>query len=199
MTMKISFFRNLIVAFALLLSANAASAAFLFSFSDTFTSDDDYLLTSFTLNEASTVTFESTSYENGGFVPYLTLFNAAGDLLLESGSNYKNFPANLDFLFDKVLDAGEYKVLITQYDNQNNGSTLVLDAQGDPALTKSGNFTAINGCTQFCNPISGDPAPNGGVIVGGGAAVPTFVSEPETLSLMFLGLAGMLMGRRRSA
>jgi len=178
----------------MLISTDEASA---FSFSGNFVKDDNYFLTSIPVQETSTVTFESTSYAspNGGFVPYLTLFDPSKTRFAESDSNFISYPNNLDFLFTKVLNPGTYTLLITQFDNKYAGNQLLDPIQ----LTKSGNFTANSntGCTQFCDPGTGQPR-TGQWSLNITAVPLSTVAEPETIALMGLGLVGMFISRRRS-
>lgn len=194
--LKNKFFRSLILVSVMLISTHEASA---FSFSGNFVADDNYFLTSIPVQETSTVTFESTSYAspNGGFVPYLTLFDPSNTRFAESDSNFISYPNNLDFLFTKVLNPGTYTLLITQLGNQNAGPTLlnpiVLTQSGKPNFTANSN----TGCTQFCDPVTGQPRTGQWSLNITSVPLST-VAEPETIALMGLGLVGMFISRRRS-
>ncbi|MBX2863706.1 MAG: DVUA0089 family protein [Leptolyngbyaceae cyanobacterium MAG.088] len=155
--------------------ATLGSAAFAvdLSFRGTFAQDDDVHLFNFSVGATSTVTLRTYSYAGGtqadgtvinagGFDPILSLFNGNGILIglgdddlsgtvaadLTTGQAY-------DSLLEISLDAGDYTVALTQYDNFSNTTNL---ADGF-SQTGNGNFTSdfVNCTTQssFCD-FTGD-------------------------------------------
>ena len=160
---------------ALLLLAGTASADN-FSFTGSFTEDDQLQLFSFTLASTSAVTFQTFGYaggtntagqliSRGGFDPWLSLFDSSG-LLIDQNNDGTGFVATdpktgaaLDSYFtEPSLTAGTYILVLTQADNGPNGPTFAdgFHEQGN------GNFTAALGCTNeiFCDGTFVDPYNN---------------------------------------
>jgi len=152
----------LAAAFSLVSTANAGT----FSFTGTFSADDEVQLFNFTVGSATTVTLKSYSYAGGvqadgnvvsagGFDPILALFDSTGAFIANNddggepdvgmdpvtGSVYDTF-------LQVVLNPGVYTVAVTQYDNFA-ATTLseLFNRVGEPF------FTAAYGCSngQFCD------------------------------------------------
>jgi len=148
---------------ASLLSAAPAAAAPVqdFSFTGTFTQDDDVQLFTFSVGSTSTVTLRSWSYAGGvnaagetiargGFDPILALFDSTGNFVEQNDDGYA-IPADplsgnhYDVLLEIELDPGTYTVAIMQYDNFAVGPNL---ADGF-TRTGQGNFTGVPGFDDF--------------------------------------------------
>jgi hypothetical protein len=71
---------------------------------------------SFTADGTSNVTIQSSSWASGGFDPNLTLFNAAGAWIDERDDDI-----GLDFKFEGILPAGNYRVAIAAFGNNSAG------------------------------------------------------------------------------
>jgi hypothetical protein len=107
-----------------------------YDFNDTFTADNDRLRIDFTLEEKRTVTFFSSSAnDGGGFDPLMSLWNVDGFLITSifddintSGSQvskgYSYDYGISDIFFDVELPIGSYTVIVTQFYNIPNGSDL---------------------------------------------------------------------------
>lgn len=131
-----------------------------FSFSGTFTRDDEHQLFRFTIRSPSNVTLRTWSYAGGmnaqgqtiargGFDPILALFNGAGNLI---GANDDGECTHVaqdtlthqcwdTFLLTPVpLAPGNYFANVAQFDNLNNGSIAGGIRDGE------GNFTATFEC-----------------------------------------------------
>jgi hypothetical protein len=96
-----------------------------YDFNDTFTSDNDMLRIDFTVAQKRTVTFFSSSADNGGFDPILTLWSSDGALLTEmlddgnvTGSKMSNGHLYdydvFDVYFDVEMPVGNYSAIVTQ-------------------------------------------------------------------------------------
>ncbi len=138
-----------------------------FSFTGTFSGDDDVQLFNFSVGAPSTVTLVTKSYAGGtladgtvipagGFDPILALFDSTG--LFIDDNDDGSFPDvgidpvsgnDWDSFLQLALGAGDYTAAVTQYDNFAIGPNLSdgFDQTGDPA------FTSMFGCTngQFCD------------------------------------------------
>lgn len=110
-------------------TAGAASAA---SFSASFTSDDQMFEANFTPTAPSTLVAYTTSYATGGFVPVLSVFNQVtgafialdgGDASCTNGRT-KDATTGLcnDAYLSTSLAAGNYLVVLTEFDNFPNGN-----------------------------------------------------------------------------
>ena len=206
-------------AFAFCMLAGVASAAS-FSFSGTFTQDDQRQLFLFTA-PSSDVVMRTWSYAGGndaagdaiapgGFNPVLSLFDATGGLTASSALVDSNDdgtgvvaadPATLN-AYDSLLElttllAGHtYALVLTENDNFANGLTYGDGFSEDG----NGNFTAANGCggNPFCE---GPGAQRNGSwavdITGVGSAQATGVPEPAAFLLGSLGLCAFVLARRR--
>src|SRR5262245_42410729 len=159
-----------VIAVAASLFTSAANADN-FSFTGSFTNDNDVQLFSFTAVAASTITLRTWSYAGGinaagasiargGFDPILALFNSSGALI---GQNDDGGPALVatdlsgqawDTFFTALIGPGSYTVAVMQYNNFALGPNLSngFTHDGGPP-----NFTAgLTGCltAPFCD-VSG--------------------------------------------
>ena len=152
-----------------------------FSFTGSFSQDDNVRLFQFNAGASSTVTLLTFSYgggvnangvtiPRGGFEPILSLFSSSGMLLDQSGPN-GNCPAAQTadsvtgicgdaYLNESSLSAGKYTVALTEFFNVPNGPNLsngFLEAG-------HGNFTGSELCSapggsfldETCNQRTGN-------------------------------------------
>jgi hypothetical protein len=182
------------VALALARQAEAST----FSFTGTFTHDDDVQLFSITLLTGSTFEAVTQSYGTGGFDPVLSIFDAGG-LQLLVGSNQDGIcpPLQTDngecFDSDLVLPlpAGLYVLALSQSGNFANGPTL---ADGFSA-TGSGDFTGGPFLDIFSNQQNGHWAVD--ILTADAAAELSPTSVPEPSGLVGTGLVLLAAGRLR--
>jgi len=229
MNRKISYeyTRGISMALFLTVPGSAFATPMNYSFTGTFSNDDDVQLFNFTADGASTVRLISFGYGGGtqsdgnsvvagGFDPILVLFDSAGNLIGQnddSGSSTTGACGSgvvtsdpitelqWDTCFDQALALGSYTVAIMQYDNFATGSTLAdgFTYTGDPFFTN-----ALAGCSngQFCD-LSGDLAGNNRTNAWAfdimNAETAEAVPEPSIIALFGLGLLGLGVARRRKA
>ena len=199
------------------LAGNASAASF--SFTGTFSADDDVQLFNFTADGTSLVTLRTYSYAGGvqadgnivsagGFDPILALFDSAGNLIDQNDDGSAvpvdpNTGAAFDTELSLILEAGDYIVAVTQFDNFAVGPTLAdgFSAQGDPFFT-AGLGACSNG--QFCDVSGVDPFNNRtnewafDVLNVVDAVAPPAVPVPAAVWLFGSGLLGLVgMARRR--
>jgi hypothetical protein len=145
--------------------AGIASAAD-FSFTGTFSTDDQLQVFTFKVDTTSTILMRTWGYaggtnvagqviSRGGFDPVLSLFDSTGMLigLNEDGTGFvapdPNTGAAFDSYLTRILTPGTYTLVLTQSDNSPNGPTFAdgFHEQGNP------NFTAMFACTngRFCD------------------------------------------------
>lgn len=200
------------IAFAVAFSGTVpASAAVLAGpFTGNFSADDDVVLIALTFEAAGTYRFESFSYaggtlsdgsviEAGGFDVVLSLFDADGTLLGNNDDgSARTDPASessFDAVVELALDAGDYTLAVTQFDNFAVGTLLgdgfERDGQGNftPALAE-GKCSAAS----FCD-ISGVAPFNARTSFY--AVDVTLVPVPPALLLLAPALAGIAGFRRR--
>jgi Bacterial pre-peptidase C-terminal domain/PEP-CTERM motif len=209
------------VAATILVSTPAAATDF--SFTGTFTQDDNVQLFNFVVGAPSNVTLRTWSYAGGtnaagstiargGFDPILALFDSAGNRINQNDDGGCGLVAAdsgtgrcWDTFLTSALTAGTYTVAVMEYDNFA-GTTLAsaFERQGQ------GNFTpGISGCAASQNAFE-DVSQTAGCgrdnhwafdilnvaqaeVVGG--AVP----EPSSWAMMLLGFAGVGLTLRRGA
>ena len=145
-----------------LLLAGPAVFATDFDFSGEFTYDNDVALLDFTVGAASTVTVFTSSWIQGhpplGFDPIVGLWDDVGNLLgvqddgfvtgstLSNGVSYSH--GEWDVYFDVFLGAGDYRLSLTQFDNNPRGFTLSegFEHDGEPDFTSAwGPYPRFNG------------------------------------------------------
>lgn len=151
---------------AIVLSSQVARAAD-FDFSGTFDADNDVLMFDFTVDLDSSVTVFSSSWDDGGLDPILSIWDTAGNLIQEQddGENIGSTSSNgvfydhgvWDSYYTEFLTAGDYTAVVTQFDNFANGTSLSDGFSYDGPGNE--NFTATLGsCSngQFCGVFSFD-------------------------------------------
>jgi hypothetical protein len=186
-----------------------------FSFTGSFSQDDEVQLFNFSIGATSTVTLRSYSYAGGtnaagqtiargGFDPILALFDSTG---LRIGENDDGgdplVPADAvtgrfydTFLLLADLPAGDYTVSVMQYDNFSIGPNL----SNGFTFAGAGNFRSSQNCAQFAD-ATGD-CRNGNWafdILNVNQAVVVATPEPATLAILGAGLLGLAGIRRRRA
>ena len=201
----------------------SASCAFgsSFSFTGTFTGDDQVELLSFAVTANNTVVTmltygygggtnaAGTTIASGGFLPDLTLFNATtGDLIDADDSTYTPCNSNGqnprsplgcgDDFFQETLNTGSYVLALSVYDNAANGLELSNGFTEDG----QGNFTCSlfgTGTGAFCDPFTQDNGSWAVDILGANTAadVTGAVPEPGTLEAVLGGLGTIYFLRRR--
>lgn len=210
--MRTSRFWKGVVLMATCLVFGGVGSASNFSFTGSFTTDDQLQTLLFNLSATATVTTKTFSYAGGtnqagmvipegGFDPWLAIFNSTGNLVASvDNGTCGQVPmdsmtgACFDSYISQPLSAGAYTLVLSQSDNQPVGTTL---AQG---YTRTGqtNFTAAFGCSDgmFCDITGANRTANWAVDidnVGSAAAVP----EPGTILLGAAGLTALMLARRR--
>jgi hypothetical protein len=204
------FGKSVVLAATCFVSTTLASS---FSFTGSFTTDDQLQQFSFNLAAPATVTTVTFSYAGGtnqlaniipagGFDPWLSIFDSSGNLLasVDNGSGLPADPvtgASFDSLISESLAAGSYTLVLSQSDNQPFDTSL------SDGFTRSGqpDFTAMFGCSNgvFCDVNADNRTPNWAVDIDNvtsasltGAAAP----EPGTMILSAAAIAGLLLFRR---
>jgi hypothetical protein len=164
-----NFLARALIAVSLMFGLSSPSQAATFSFTGTFTGDADVQLFGFTVGATSDVTLLTYSYAGGtnaagavipagGFDPILSLFDSSDSLI---DSNDDGFFPNvgidpitglpLDTYLRRSLDAGDYTVAVSQYDNEALGPTLAdgfFQTAADFTTTILGGTCASG---QFCD------------------------------------------------
>jgi hypothetical protein len=202
---------------AVLLTALAVNVlpATNFSFTGTFTTDDQVQLFYVNLGTTSAVTFETLSYGGGtnsegtvilpgGFNPRLTWFQADGTQIGADNGGHCGFTniylgACNDAFFEGSLDAGSYILALTQDGNYSNGDLSAgFGQQGNPQ------FTASGFCTAFCDSLTGTSLTGNWAVdilnVDSASAVPdsaSTVPEPVSVILTGCGLSLLALARGR--
>jgi len=210
---------------ALCLSIGVAAAGN-FSFTGTFSQDDQLQVFQFTAPSASTLlrtwgyaggtNFDGNLILPGGFDPILSVFDATGGLVSSSpliDNNYDGPGVATDGgnAFDSLLlltalnPGGTYILILSQNDNSANGSTY-----GDGfGRSGQGNFTAgafgCGGTDPFCDLSTVQRNGNWAVDIGGVQSAADItnpggsgVPEPGTILLLATGLTSLaLLGHRR--
>lgn len=225
MTIKLPSIRSALAAVILLggvLTMGAAQATPQnFSFTGTFSQDDNVQLFHFTVGDTSTVTLRTWSYAGGvnaagqtiargGFDPILALFDGTGVLINQNddGGCGPVAPDSItsqcwDTYLSSTLAPGDYTVSVMQYDSFAVGPNLSAGFTRDG----QGNFTPglfPCGASAFCD-AAYDARDNHWAFdvlnVDGAVAQPPVTSVPEPGSLGMLGFgflaAGWLAWRRR--
>ncbi len=213
--------RSLRFVLALSLWAGAASAGS-FSFTGTFTQDDQLEIFQFTApsNNVTLLTWGYAGGTNansqlipaGGFDPVLSLFDASGGLISSSplvATNNDGASVAIDpstgngfdsFLNLTTLAGSTYVLVLSQSDNLANGP----DYGGGFSQQGAGNFTPGEfGCggVSFCDATPAQRNGNWAVdILGVGDATDlsaSTVPEPGSTMLLAAGFAGLALLRQR--
>lgn len=131
----------------LLIGIGGAQSLLGATFTGSFTSDGQLFQTAWTTQTSATFTAYTTSYASGGFVPVISLFDqATGDYLgfnggdaSCSGGRMKDAGTGLcdDAYLSRLLPAGSYWVVLSQFYNLPNGN--YSDGFSQAGV---GNFTA---------------------------------------------------------
>jgi hypothetical protein len=197
------------VLLAVLASSTAIAADV--SLTGSFTRDDNIQLVALTLTSPSTVTLRTWSYAGGtnaagatipegGFDPYLALFNSTGLLIADNddGAGVPTSPVTgeaFDALIRQDLGPGSYILALTQYDNYAIGPNLANGFLEQNA----GNYTAAFGCSngRFCD-VDGNNRTNFWAVDLQNVASAAVVPEPAPAALCASGLlaAAWLLRRR---
>jgi hypothetical protein len=193
---------------ALALAIPVVCRASNFSFTGSFTSDDNVQEFTFTVGALSTVTLQTWSYAGGvdatgqliatgGFDPILWLFDSSGAAINHNDDSPLGTPIDLntsevlDSYLQTPLNPGTYTVALIEYFNQPNS----LNLSGGFVETGHGDFTALFGCSNgaFCDPAATAPydnrTPNWELDIDGvrTAALVPMNPTPEPSSLALLG------------
>lgn len=181
--------RRALAALGIALFAAQAASAQDFTFTGTFTQDDNVLYRDFTVGQFFLTRFYTTSAATGGFDPILSLFTLDGVFLGDDDDDdfgLGGFPADArDSYLEIELDPGAYRLAISQYDNFWDPTLSVFSRAGQ------GNFTGPNG------PFVDDTGVKrtGSFAVVGQVPIP----EPGTYALMATGLVPLAAFLRRRA
>jgi hypothetical protein len=197
----------------LLLSAVAVSALPAdanFSFTGLFRNDSDSQFFTFTTTGGTTIrtlsyggglNISGSLVSAGGFDPLLNIFDSQGAQVGAFDDSAGGSPCLggiargtngcLDSYFNGSLSAGTYTLVLTQFDNALNGSTL---ADG---------FLSSSACgVVFCDGFDNTTARSGNWAVdflSAGSAAEVFAApEPATLALAGFGIALYALMRRRA-
>lgn len=205
-----------VTALVTLIALGGVASAANLSFTGSFATDDQLQEFLFTLASPATVTTLTYSYAGGtnqagtnipqgGFDPWLSIFDSTGNLVasVDNGTcgqvgTDSVTGACFDSYISQSLTAGNYTLVLSQSDNQPAGTTL---ADG---FTRTGqtNFTSADGCGNgmFCDINADNRTPNWAVdILNVTTASPSGVPEPGTILMSLGGLAAILARRKRRA
>jgi hypothetical protein len=199
----------LVSCFATTGAAHAAN----FSFTGTFSQDDEIQAFSFIVGAPSLVTLITYSYAggtnanglvipDGGFDPILSLFDSSGVLIDDNDDG--SFPdvgidpttgSDFDTFLQSLLAPGTYLAVITQFDNFATGPTLAdgFDRQGE------GNYTGVDfgpGSGSFFD-VDGFQRTNAWAFDILNVQDAQVVPEPSTWALVSLGVLALISHRWR--
>jgi len=186
-----------------------------FSFQGTFSTDDQLAEIPFILAGPATVNTVTYSYAGGtdqasqtipegGFDPWLSIFDSSGNLLFSNDDGTcGQVPADsvtgscFDSYISESLGAGTYLLVLSESDNQPAGTSL-----GDGfTRTGQGDFTGPEfGCSDgsFCDANFANRSPNWEVdidnVTSAGSA-----PEPATIFLSAVGVIALILLPRRRA
>jgi hypothetical protein len=203
-------FRRIALALLLALAPGMAAAMpMAWTFSGTFTQDDEVQLFALNLPGPALVTLRTTSYAGGidalggtvprgGFDPILAVFDSAGMLLAQNDNGGADVPADaltgatFDSFLLLVLAAGDYTLALGQFDNLALGPTLAdgFERGGQGA------FTTGFGCPD-AQPSFNDVSGVAGCGRTGAFAVDVLAEIPEPASAALLLAPALALGLRR--
>ncbi len=194
------------LALTLLLAAAAGHHADAATISGTFSTDDQVNFYTTTITSAQTISFNTTSYATGGFVPVLTLFSADGAPIAASttggAADSVTGLSNDAFLSDSAT-AGTYLLALSEFPNvATNGANdpFLFAGQGDftPGLCPTSTGSSfLESDTPVCVQRTGSFALTSNV-----ALSPVVASTPEPATWMLvLPATGLLffVGKRSIA
>ncbi|HYL75438.1 MAG TPA: DVUA0089 family protein [Bryobacteraceae bacterium] len=185
------------------------------SFTGVFSTDDQLQQFNFTLASGATVTLQTWSYAGGtnansavipqgGFDPWLSLYDSLGNLLqsVDNGTcgqvgTDSVTGACFDSFISQPLGTGSYILILSQSDNQPAGTML------SDGFTQTGSptFTSSFGCTngQFCDSNADNRTNEWAVDIDNvtSAFAVSAVPEPGTIVLLASGLAAIMLRRRK--
>lgn len=174
---------------AILMAAHMPAAVL--SYTGIFGADDDLAFVNFNVDSPGTVEIRTLSAANGGFDPYLSLFDANGLQLLLDLNEDETGCGCLDSLIT-LNTPGNYILALSQSGNFPNGPTLAdgFSQQGN------GNFTGGPFLDIFGDTRTGDWE----IEISGPVSAPNSeVPEPATAALLAAGLSALAIARKRRA
>jgi hypothetical protein len=203
----------------ILISAVAVTAALAdtdFSFTGTFTTDDQVQLFDVTLTSTATdVIFQSLGYAGGtnaagntvvpgGFDTFFTWYDSSGNQIGTDDDGLNNGGcvdvgsfngACLDAYFTGTLTPGDYTLALTESGNFPNGN--YSDGFSEQGM---GNFTASGTCLVFCDAFGNTDTAAWAVDIDNVASAAPEAApapEPSAIALMIAGLSLLVLARPR--
>jgi hypothetical protein len=202
----------------ILLSSQLASASAIFSFTGTFSQDDELATFSFTVPASTTVTIRSYGYaggtngasqliDEGGLDSFFSVFDSAGSLKQSNDdapgiSPIDPVTANaFDAYIQQIFTSGTYTLILSQTDNTPLGSALSdgFSQTGNAPYTCAA-FAGTSG--SFCD--AGGAQRNGkwAIDISGVSTATQIISgvpEPASVLLVASAAAALMLRRRKSS